>query len=299
MKVLIADDDASTRLMLRRLVVSWGFEVVEAADGERAWQELNSDDPPRIALVDWMMPLLDGVAVCNRLSSAQGRPLIYRILLTVKSDTSALVEALDSGAHDFVSKPVSAPALRSRVLVGKRLVEAEDRVQKQAQEMARLALLDALTGIDNRRAGEARLHERLSELSRGGAPVGLVLIDIDRFKRINDRFGHAVGDQFIKLVAHAVRSRLRAHDYVARWGGEEFVALVAGVRDDTLAAVAEHLRRTVEEASVPGPQGPVRATISIGATLLRPDDSDGSALARADSLLYESKRAGRNRVTTG
>lgn len=136
MKILIADDDTFTRVALNRLLEKWGYEVVQAQDGRDAWESLCKEDPPRIAILDWMMPELEGVNICHRLKQRKGFPFIYTMLLSVRREKKDIVLALDSGAHDFLSKPVHAGELRSRIAVGVRLVQAEDDIRRKNKELA-------------------------------------------------------------------------------------------------------------------------------------------------------------------
>ena len=163
-------------------------------------------------------------------------------------------------------------------------------------ELERLAFLDPLTGIANRRYGEIALNARIEELQRYGWPFGVLFIDIDHFKECNDRCGHDVGDEVLKMVAKTLQNSVRSFDVVSRWGGEEFVALIANVEGDELIRTANRCRALVEQSHVPVPPSP-RVTVSIGVTIARPEDTALSIIKRADELMYKSKQSGRNRVT--
>ena len=168
-----------------------------------------------------------------------------------------------------------------------------------AQEIARLesvAMLDVLTGVGNRRFAEVEMESRLGALKRHGWAFGVAFVDVDRFKTINDGFGHAVGDALLRLVAQTLRRALRTTDTVARWGGEEFVVLLAEPRAADLRHLCERLARLVESAQVIHDGRPVRVTVSIGATHARPDDTPLELIDRADRLMYASKNGGGNQV---
>lgn len=164
-------------------------------------------------------------------------------------------------------------------------------------ELREMALLDPLTGLGNRRYTEQKLGERLEEMRRYGWPFGVLFVDIDRFKNVNDEFGHDAGDRVLKMVATTLLKSLRPFDFLGRWGGEEFLALLVNVDEPQLQSVAERSRLLVANSTVPVEDDDIRVTVSIGATLARPQDSPRQLVRRADRLLYQSKRAGRNLVT--
>lgn len=163
-------------------------------------------------------------------------------------------------------------------------------------ELERLAFLDSLTGLANRRYAEITLNARIEELQRYGWRFGVIFIDIDHFKAVNDRHGHDAGDEVLKMVAKTLQNSVRSFDVVSRWGGEEYVAVIAHVEGDELAATANRCRALVEQSSLHA-ETPIHVTISLGATLARQDDTVASLLKRADGLMYKSKAAGRNAVT--
>ncbi len=169
---------------------------------------------------------------------------------------------------------------------------------ERVAEVERLAYIDPLTGLANRRYAEITLNGRFEELQRYNWPFGVIFIDIDRFKDINDRFGHDIGDEVLKMVAKTLQNSVRSFDVIGRWGGEEFLAVIANVDREELLATASRFRALVEESGIPAVPG-IRVTISLGATLARPDDEMASLLKRVDQLMYESKSAGRNTATVG
>lgn len=174
---------------------------------------------------------------------------------------------------------------------------AAEEIRQRASELERLAYIDPLTGIANRRFLETALHARLEEQRRYGWPFGLLFIDIDHFKSFNDRYGHEIGDQVLKMVAATMTRCSRSFDTVGRWGGEEFAAIIANVRQEQLQSVAERHRRMIEQSGLPAAEKTLQVTVSIGAALSRPGDTGETLLKRADALMYQSKQNGRNRVT--
>jgi diguanylate cyclase (GGDEF)-like protein/PAS domain S-box-containing protein len=171
--------------------------------------------------------------------------------------------------------------------------------RQQIEELERLALLDQLTDVGNRRYAEMRLDARLRQLERYGWPFSVLFLDIDLFKQINDQYGHDVGDRVLKVVARSTRGSLRSFDMVSRWGGEEFVVMVENVDDRQTRSVAQKVRAMIEQSSLDNGNEIVRVTVSVGATAARPDDSIDTLVNRADKLMYLSKKDGRNRVTFG
>ena len=163
--------------------------------------------------------------------------------------------------------------------------------------ISEMALLCPLTGLGNRRWAELSLRKRLDEMDRYGWPFGLLFVDVDEFKQINDEYGHLTGDEALKMVAGTLSQSVRSFDFVGRWGGEEFIGIIRNATEKTLRSVANRCRTLIEEASLSIGDTEIRATVSIGATLARPDDTMESLLERADQLMYQSKAAGRNRVS--
>ena len=297
MKILVAEDDAMTRLALSKNLEKWGYEVVAVEDGASALKVLLGDEPPRIAILDWVMPGREGIEICKELSRSTDRPLIYTILQTIKKDKSDIVAALDQGAYDFLSKPVHVGELRSRIAVGARLVKAEDQIREYAREMERLAISDPLTGAANRRHFFNVAEKELKRARRYDKAVALIIMDIDHFKRVNDNYGHQAGDEALKALTACCRALIRECDLFARFGGEEFCLLLPETGIHQADKLAERLRCSVENLRVCEGEGEEFGfTVSIGVTEAREtDESIDAAIKRADDALYEAKTGGRNR----
>ncbi|MCD4748558.1 MAG: diguanylate cyclase [Thermoanaerobaculales bacterium] len=311
MKVLVADDDRLSRTIVVRGVVQCGYEVVVASDGEEAWKLLKSDPEIRVAVLDWMMPGLDGVEICARLLESLDRSGVYTILLTARDEVEDLLYALGQGAHIFLSKPVSMPVLQAHIKVGKRLVEAEDKLVMLTQELERiaderakklvvseeLARTDPLTGALNRRGFSEKALPEYRRAARNNRPLALLKIDIDHFKKVNDTFGHDAGDKVLQAVVSMLENGVREIDLVGRMGGEEFEVLLPETNGMTAFVVAERFRRAVEALHVKWHGHSISLTTSVGVAALRCTDTSFPALqARSDVALYEAKGQGRNRV---
>lgn len=300
LEILIADDDRVPRRLLRRMLERWGHRVIEVENGLQAWQALNVESPPHIAILDWMMPGIDGIELCRRLDQRVDAPLVYTILSTSKRDESDLVHALDNGAHDFQSKPISPGELQARLAVGRRLVEMHDRLQASLSEMERLATTDVLTGIANRRHFYACANRALDQAGTRGNTVSTLLLDVDRFKEINDRYGHSAGDSALCQIATLCQGLLRPTDMVARFGGDEIVILLPNTLLDEAVTIAERLRLTIANTALClENRDPAKLSVSIGcASSSASGIGIDELLGRADAALLKAKSEGRNRVVS-
>jgi diguanylate cyclase (GGDEF)-like protein len=296
-RILIADDDPVSCRLLDRLLHKWGYEVIAAHGGTEAWEVLQANDAPRVALLDWMMPGLDGLEICRRIRARSSQAYVYIMLLTANDKIGNVVEGLESGADDYLTKPFHPQELRARLRVGLRMLELESGLVEARESLRFKASHDALTSIWNRGAIIELLERELARARRDGSSVGILLADIDHFKRINDTRGHLVGDEVLRAVAGRLKGEVRAYDAVGRYGGEEFLILLPGCDHAKLAAKAEQLVRIVERSSIETSTGPVAVTISIGgiASGECPHAELNSYLRAADTALYRAKTSGRNR----
>ncbi|MCP4349229.1 MAG: diguanylate cyclase [Desulfobacterales bacterium] len=300
MKLLIAEDDSMTRLALRKNLKRWGYDVLETKDGAEAWNMLSAEDPPRIAILDWMMPGMEGIDICKLLHESDKTPFIYTILLTSRADKEDIVEALDNGAYDFLSKPVHSAELRSRIAVGVRLVEADDKLREYAAEMERLATTDSLTGLYNRRYFFEKAGKELELAMQNKTQLSLILMDIDHFKKVNDTYGHFAGDEALKALTACCKETLYDYDLFSRFGGEEFAILLPGTDKDTAFKLAEQMRKVIGEISIDFTGQSFNVTVSIGvASMDNTGESLETILKRADDAMYQAKKNGRNQALCG
>lgn len=304
MNVLIAEDDASTRLMLQSLLTKWGYAVTSACDGEEAWQILCESRHPSLVILDWMMPGLEGPEIVRRLRVKEDSIPHYIIIMTSANSENAVAQALDAGADDFIGKPFNLNELRARIAVGRRvnslhqaLADKLHKLEAATETISRLARTDELTGLHNRRSFKEILGLALSAVRRHGHPLSLISIDLDHFKSVNDTFGHSVGDKVLKEFADLVLEKIRGEDVAVRWGGEEFSILLSHTPCEAAAALAERIRKSFEQNA--NSATPLAITASFGVAQLRDEENEDDLIRRADDALYRAKHQGRNQVVIG
>ncbi len=298
MKILVAEDDLVTRRMLQAYLEKWGYEVVTVADGEQAWHILQQPDTPRLAILDWMMPEKDGMTICGEVRRLNIQPYIYLILLTSKKFQEDVIAGLEAGADEYLTKPFDPYELRARLRTGARIMELQDSLIEAREALREQAMHDSLTQLLNRRATMDLLQSELSRATREKKPLTVMMVDIDHFKTVNDRFGHLVGDGALCEVSRRLKLSSRSYDTVGRYGGEEFLVVAPGCDTSPGLVQAERLRKVVCSQPIMFKDLSFDVTISVGvATLHDPKTQCIEALlSAADQALYRAKSAGRNRV---
>jgi diguanylate cyclase (GGDEF)-like protein len=298
-KILVADDDPLSLRMMERMLQHSGYEVITVEDGRQAAHELSKADGPRLALIDWMMPELDGPGVCREVRSRHGDSYVYILLLTSKQSSEDVVMGLEAGADDYLTKPCHPAELKARLHTGQRILQLEDKLVEAREEMRFKATHDALTSLWNRGAILALLRSELSRSTREHSPVSLLLCDVDHFKQINDVHGHLVGDEVLQEVSTRLFDAVRSHDAVGRYGGEEFIVVLSGCNGDDLKERAEQVRRAISDFPFSTTQGPISVSLSVGAITIENWDKSlpiEALLKQADAALYGAKASGRDRV---
>jgi two-component system, cell cycle response regulator len=296
-RVLIAEDDHISQRILESFLTKWGYEVCVASNGNEAWNMLNSDDAPRLAVLDWMMPGLEGIQVCRNVRARVDRPYVYIILLTARGLKQDLIEAMNAGADDYLTKPFDAEELRARVHVGQRIIQLQDDLIAARDELRFQATHDALTNLVNRGVVlEVLLRETARQKREGGA-LAVMLCDLDHFKDVNDRYGHQAGDAVLEEVARRLANTVRVYDTVGRYGGEEFLIVLPALDGVDALNLAERLRHTLESHPIPIPGGSLTVTVSLGvaASSAQFPFEPSTLLHAADIALYRAKENGRNR----
>jgi two-component system cell cycle response regulator len=298
-RILIADDDALSRRLLEVTLQRLGHEVVTVDDGTAALTVLLGDDGPRMAILDWVMPGADGLAVCQAVREASPK-YVYLILLTAQDRREDMVAGLEAGADDFLTKPFNAPELQARLRSGGRVLDLQEGLLRAQEALRTQATRDHLTGLWNRRMILDHLHRELRRAAHEHRPFAIALADLDHFKVVNDTHGHAAGDELLREAARRIRSAMRDYDLVGRYGGEEFLLLLPGCDATAARDVAERVR--AEIAANPAPVGDVELVVSasLGVAWTTTGDVGPSLLIQAaDEALYRAKSLGRNCVEVG
>jgi two-component system, cell cycle response regulator len=298
MKILVADDDAVSRRLMEEILRRAGYEITTADNGRQALEKLLSRDGPRLALLDWMMPDLDGPEICLELRSHRERAYTYITLLTSKEAKEDLVAGLEAGADDYLTKPCNSEELKARLRTGQRILRLEDTLVAAREEMRFKATHDPLTSLWNRGAILAHLNNEICRVQRDHRPFSLLLCDVDYFKKINDAYGHPAGDLVLREIAMRLSGAVRPGDTVGRYGGEEFLVLLNDCGQPSIRLRAEQLRQTAGSALFDS-FGRLSVSMSVGAMVVDQWNSGQSAealLSQADIALYRAKTEGRNRT---
>jgi two-component system cell cycle response regulator len=296
MKILIAEDDLTSRTILEAVLKKWGYQPVVVSDGNAAWEMLQSQDAPSLVVLDWRMPGMDGLEVCRRVRDRSNANPPYIILLTVRGDKADIVEGLEAGANDYVSKPYDNDELRARIRVGQRVVEVQSELNNARNALLHEAMHDSLTGVFNRRAILEALKYEIARSKRSEAPFSVGIIDLDHFKQVNDTYGHQIGDEVLGAVVKCLQSNLREYDSIGRYGGEEFLIVAPGSNGTKTEGLYDRLCNNIALSPVFTSSGLVVISVSIGVAGGTGQVISDSIIAAADSALYCAKADGRNRV---
>ena len=295
---MVADDDAFSRRLLEATLVKGGYDVSVSPDGVEAWRALQGTDTPLLAILDWEMPGMDGLEVCRRVRQRAQEPYIYIILLTGRGQKEDIIEGLEAGADDFLTKPFHPDELRARLRVGERILGLQAELIAAREALRMQATHDVLTGLFNRAAIFDILERELARRYREGMTLSIIMADLDGFKQINDTYGHQAGDAVLREVARRMHASLRSYDAIGRYGGEEFLIVLPRCDISQAMDLAERVRAQVSREAMDISQGYVQVTSSIGVAAsggASEVDTD-SLIHAADKALYRAKHKGRNRV---
>jgi two-component system, cell cycle response regulator len=296
-RVLVAEDDAMFRRILQSWLENWGYKVTVAGDGARAWKILQQDFPPQLLILDWVMPGINGLDLCRMVRERNQSPYQYVLLATARDAKQDLVRGLEAGADDYLTKPFERSELQARLRACNRILTLQDS-QIRAQEQLRFqATHDQLTGVFNRAEILETLRRELQRAAESSSSVGVLILDIDHFKKINDSYGHMTGDAVLKAVTQRITRSVRGYDSVGRYGGEEFVVVMPDCNRTQIDQNAERVRAAVDDGPIMVGDSRVLVTVSIGAAVIANGAaSDSHILAAADRALYRAKEIGRNRT---
>lgn len=299
MRILVAEDSKVYRHLISTCLKEWNFDFRMADDGSAAWECLESEWAPTLALLDWVLPGVTGVELCQRIRTRTNHEqYVYTIVLTARNQRRDLLEALDAGADDYLSKPFDPPELKARLLAGKRIIMLQRELIAARESLRFAATHDAMTGLLNRGEILSFLRQQIARGRREGDPVGIVLADLDHFKKVNDTYGHSAGDAVLQETARRLRNGIRIYDGVGRYGGEEFLLVMPGCDLTATVRRADAMRNILGAEPISTPQGSLTVTMSMGAMVADPtaDLSVECLLEKADEALYRAKHNGRNRV---
>src|SRR5882724_10206858 len=264
MKILIADDDAISRRVLHSFLTKWGYDVVVANDGLEAMKAFSALDAPRLAILDWMMPGLDGLQVCHQVRELSDGQYFYIILLTARDRSEEIVEGLYAGADDYISKPFNAEELKVRLRAGQRIIDLQKELLDAQEKLVFQATHDPLTRLWNRGAIFDMLQRETSRAGRMGGHLGIIIADLDHFKNVNDTYGHPAGDFVLAEASRRMAAVVRPYDSVGRYGGEEFLIVVPGCDASETWELAERIRNGVANCSVVAEGSSVNVSLSLG-----------------------------------
>jgi len=298
MKVLVADDSTISRRLLEAALRKWEYEVVAASDGAEAWELLKQEDAPRMAILDWMMPGLSGPEVCRRVRERPNEHYTYLLLVTSRNHKEDLIEGMEAGADDYITKPFDQNELKVRLGPGQRIVALQDALLLAQAALREQATRDALTKTWNRRTILEILGRELDRGAREKRPLGIVIGDLDRFKNVNDTYGHVTGDVVLAEVGQRLLNSCRSYDSVGRYGGEEFLLILPGCDAEAAECQAQRMRIELERREISIEDQELEVTCSFGATSI-PGGRHATAekvIRTADNALYQAKDRGRNCV---
>ena len=299
--ILIVEDDPVSRRLLEKTLVKAGHEFISVENGRKALEEFKERFFP-IVLTDWMMPEMNGLELCRAIRERTNTGYVFTVLLTAKDSKDDIVAGLEAGADDYLTKPVNQAELIARIKTGIRILELERSLKRANEEIRILSITDPLTGCYNRGYMTERLPQEIKRAKRYRHSLSLVLWDIDHFKKINDTYGHQVGDRILKEFVQWINESIRdGVDWLARYGGEEFLIVVPETDTKGACCVVERLRRMLSQKAIEIQGERIRITASFGVTGLDPDTPDEkispeALITQADECLYQAKQEGRNRV---
>ena len=294
-KVLIAEDNAVSAKILRKNILEWGYEVVMAKDGKEAWSALKNEEI-KLVVLDWMMPEINGIQLCRKIRendhTRKEQAYTYIILLTAKDEQKDLIKGFSAGADDYITKPFHHLELKARLKTGKRIIDLQRQLQEQA-------FRDGLTGLWNRKRMFRILDKEINRSQRDNLPVAIIMIDIDKFKTINDTHGHHVGDIVLQEISSILKSSVRNYDEICRYGGDELVIILPNCNPAQAESIAERLRKKANKHRISSDTISLNISFSLGGATTEnfaTDVTSEALIMAADAALLEAKNRGRNCV---
>lgn len=296
-KVLIAEDDKLCRTILDNNLKKWGYEVLTTENGKEAWAAIQKDKV-QIAILDWIMPEVDGVELCEKIRKTNLGHYIYIIMLTIKDQQTDIRKGFAAGVDDYITKPFDTHELKARLQTGKRIIGLQNQLLESQKKLQELAIHDTLTNLLNRYEILNVLQDEFHRALREDTFVSTVMLDIDFFKHINDRYGHGVGDEVLVEVASRLKKTLRRYDKIGRYGGDEFLVVLPSCDQRNATRISDRLRRAVCGESIETEAGRLNVTLSVGcaSTENKTSSSIENLVKISDKAMYHAKNMGRNCV---
>ncbi len=298
MKILVADDDPISQRMLQGILVSWGYEVITVNDGDNAWKVLQAEDAPSMAILDWIMPGKDGKSICQAVRKLRKERYYYLVLVTSKSQKADIIQGLEAGADDYLSKPYDPLELKARLITGRRILDLQEQLISTREALRYQATRDPLTQVWNHRAMMELFDKEIERAQRQKSPLGLLIADLDHFKKVNDTYGHLAGDAVLCEATKRFTNALRPYDLLGRYGGEEFIILLPNCDFAKSYSVAERVRLAISSKPVLYQNKEISISSSFGGTIYGAQSATEphALILEADTALYQAKNEGRNRV---
>src|SRR5579872_801330 len=296
-RVLVAEDHKATRLMLVQMLRRWGFEAVAASNGAEVLEAIDQKRPPELIIISRALPGVDALELCRRITNRHSEYSPYILMLAMHNDSQELVRALESGASEYLKTPFEAQELRARLVAASRILKRHESLISSRDRFRLLATKDPLTGLWNRRSIHQILKDELARAAQSERTTGVLLIDLDFFKKVNDTHGHLAGDFVLQETSRRLQKALRTYDAVGRYGGEEFLIVVPGANESEACELAERLRSAIERKPVRVGENQIQITLSVGVAIAPVhEQAPTTVLELADAALYDAKRFGRNRI---
>ncbi|MCX8063628.1 MAG: diguanylate cyclase [Candidatus Hydrogenedentes bacterium] len=295
-KILVADDDLTSRLILTSALKKWNYEPISVTNGKEALEILSQPDSPQIAILDWVMPEIDGIEVVKEVRSMKKEVPPYIIMLTTKTEKEDLMAGLEAGADDYICKPFDNKELWARIKVGIRTINLHRTLVKAQKALEYEALHDPLTGVLNRRGILERLEEEIERGYRKGYQICVAMFDLDHFKKINDTYGHQTGDEVLKGFVKILQNHTRPYDSIGRLGGEEFLLIVPEISESEAILILEKLLNEIRKSPIYTHNNELKITTSIGGIIINGKLNVDKVIKLVDESLYQAKERGRNQL---
>ncbi len=295
-KILVVDDNLTSRLILTSALKKWGYEPIQASNGKEALSILSQPNTPMIVLLDWIMPEMDGIDVVKNLKQMDKEIYPYVIMLTAKTEKEEVITGLEAGADDYVRKPFDMEELQARIKVGIRTINLQKKLIETQKVLEHEALHDPLTGVLNRRGVLERLNEEIERGYRKGTYTCVAMFDIDHFKKVNDAYGHQIGDEVLKGFTKIISEKTRAYDSLGRLGGEEFLLIIPETSENDSISTLERLLNEIRNAPIQTSAGDLKITTSIGGIIIYGKPTIDKVIKLVDDALYKAKERGRDQL---